>query len=224
MNSQISIVFVVGLMFCGVCFGAPDVGKCKSAVDETKIESPGNDENADVLDEPLTIENLEKRNREMDLRRQQLMAEIEKDSAEFQKYPRRFFVGARVRNPVIAKYLDMVLKKIERTGTDEYPERLSQKKLYGRVLLTFQIDSNGDLNLVEIISSGGEKLLAEEAVMLIRKSSPFPKFSPALSKITDLLVITRSLTFTSTSDEVVKEAWLINHPCEEVAPSAKQVR
>lgn len=161
---------------------------------------------------------LDARQRQME----QLQAEITKELLKYQKYPRKTFVGAQVKDPAVAEYLDQVLQKIERISNCPYPEQLSEKHLLGRVLVSIQINSDGHLELVEIKIPSDEKLLNETAIALIRKSSPFPRFSPQLLKTTDVLVISRHVEFLKASDDVEDEEWSKNHPCkDEITSSVK---
>lgn len=122
------------------------------------------------------------------------------------------------------EYLDVVVHKVELVGNCPYPEHLSSQKLYGNVLLSFQINSDGNLNEVEIKRSSGNEQINKAAIMLIRKASPFPRFPPELFKITDFLEITRMVTFAKVSDDLEYSTWYKNLPCKDATFSAVKTR
>lgn len=146
---------------------------------------------------------LVRRVREMEM----LQAEIKKQSDEYQKRPRKSFIGARTRGVVEAAYVEAFRAKVERIGEMYYPKEAQRRKLYGSLLLNVEIKSDGHLGLVEIKRSSGSPLLDQAALGILRQAEPFPIFPPELRKTTDILVISRHLSFTS-SDRLETEATL----------------
>lgn len=149
----------------------------------------------------LNGQDMVRRMREMEM----LQAEIKKNQDEYQKRPRKNFIGARTKGVVEAAYVDAFRTKVERIGEQFYPKEVQRRKLYGSLLLNVEINKDGTLGLVEIKRSSGSPLLDQAALGILRQSAPFPKFPPELLKTTDILVISRHLSFTS-SDRLETEA------------------
>ncbi|MCB1966315.1 MAG: TonB family protein, partial [Candidatus Accumulibacter sp.] len=76
-----------------------------------------------------------------------------------------------------------------------YPEE-ARGKLYGRLVMTVSINSDGSLASLEINRSSGHKVLDDAARRIVTMAAPFGDFPPAIRKDTDILVFTRSLRFT----------------------------
>lgn len=127
---------------------------------------------------------------------QMLQAEIRKQTDEYQKRPRRTFIGARTKSAPEAAYIEAFRTRVDRIGTQNFPPEAKRRKLYGAVLLDIQINHDGKLLSVTMRKSSGSKLLDEAALAIIRLSSPFPPFPPQLRKTTDELFISRHMTFT----------------------------
>lgn len=127
---------------------------------------------------------------------QMLQAEIRKQTEMYMKRPRRTFIGARTKSAPEAAYIEAFRTRIEKVGLQNYPSEASRRKLYGAVLLIIEINKDGQLGMVQIRKSSGSKLLDEAALAIVRLSAPFPKFPPQLLKTTDVLEITRHMTFT----------------------------
>ncbi len=72
-----------------------------------------------------------------------LEAQIAKDMEAYQKRPKRRFIGARAEEYRFARYVEDWRLKIERVGNLNYPEAARQQKLYGNLLLTVSIRSDG---------------------------------------------------------------------------------
>lgn len=127
---------------------------------------------------------------------QMLQAEIRKQTDEYQKRPRRTFIGARTKSAPEAAYIEAFRTRIEKVGLTNYPSEASRRKLYGAVLLIIEIRADGSLGMVQIRKSSGSPLLDDAALAIVRLSAPFPRFPAQLKKTTDVLEITRHMTFT----------------------------
>ena len=128
----------------------------------------------------------------------QLMGEIAKKIQEYQTRPRRSFVGARTRSKVEAAYVESVRLKIENMGDTHYPGELQRRKLYGSVLMNIDIKADGTLEKVEIRKGSGSPMIDQAAITMVRMGEPYAPFPPELKKTTDILGISRYITFTST--------------------------
>ncbi len=125
-----------------------------------------------------------------------LEAQIAKDMDAYQKRPKRRFVGARAEEYRFARYVEDWRLKIERVGNLNYPEAARQQKLYGSLLLTVSIRSDGTLENVEINRTSGSRILDAAAVRIVEMSAPYARFPPDIKRDTDVLAITRTWTFT----------------------------
>lgn len=154
-------------------------------------------ENAERTDSPTANELMQ---RTMEAMR--LEAQIAKDMDAYQKRPKRRFVGARAEEYRFARYVEDWRLKVERIGNMNYPEAARQQKLYGSLLITVSIRSDGTLENVEINRSSGHRVLDAAAVRVVEMSAPYSAFPPDIRRDTDILHITRTWTFTK-SDELV---------------------
>jgi periplasmic protein TonB len=125
-----------------------------------------------------------------------LEAQIAKDMDAYQKRPKRRFVGARAEEYRFARYVEDWRLKIERIGNLNYPEAARQQKLYGSLLLTVSIRSDGSVEKVEVERTSGSRILDAAAVRIVEMSGPFATFPPDIKRDTDILHITRTWRFT----------------------------
>jgi protein TonB len=123
-----------------------------------------------------------------------LQAQIDKRVEEYQKRPRKRFIGARANEYRFAAYEEGWRAKIERVGTLNYPAE-ARGKIYGSLRLTVTLRPDGTIDRVEIDRSSGLKILDEAAFRILQLASPFAAFPADISKDTDLLVITRTWFF-----------------------------
>ena len=124
-----------------------------------------------------------------------LEGEISKSVDEYNKRPRKKFVGARTEEYRFAQYIEDWRQKVERIGTLNYPEA-ARGKLYGSLVLTVSLNHDGSLNRVDINRSSGYKVLDEAARRIVQMASPFAPFPPDIRRDTDILEITRTWYFT----------------------------
>jgi len=144
---------------------------------------------------------------ELDQRRleiQKLEAQIARQMDQYQKLPKRKFIGARTEGVVYAQYVDEWRQRIERIGTRNFPDEAKRQGIYGTLLLTVSIRADGSVEKVEIERSSGHELLDRAARRVVELASPFSPFPPAIRKQYDILSITRSWSFTR-SEELVSE-------------------
>ena len=125
-----------------------------------------------------------------------LQARIDKEYSNYQKMPRRTFIGARTREYRFAQYVEDWRIKVERVGNLNYPQAARQKKIFGSLQLTVGIRANGSVADIEVSRSSGKSLLDAAAVHIVRLSAPFPPLPPDIRRTTDILYITRTWTFT----------------------------
>ncbi len=124
-----------------------------------------------------------------------LEGEIAKELDDYNKRPRRKFIGASAMEYRFAQYFEEWRMKVERIGTLNYPEA-ARGKLYGSLVLTVTIQSDGTVVGIEINRSSGHKILDDAARRIVAMASPFAAFPPAIRHDTDVLEITRTWNFT----------------------------
>ncbi|MFN6961938.1 MAG: energy transducer TonB, partial [Rhodocyclaceae bacterium] len=124
-----------------------------------------------------------------------LEAEIYRSIDEYNQRPKRKFIGARVEEYRFAQYVEDWRQKVERVGNLNYPAE-ARGKLYGSLILTVAIKSDGSLERVELNRSSGHKVLDDAAQRIVRLAAPFAAFPENIRRDTDIIEITRTWTFT----------------------------
>lgn len=124
-----------------------------------------------------------------------LEAQIAKEMEAYEKRPKRRFVGARAAEYRFARYVEDWRLKVEHVGNLNYPEAARARKLYGSLLLTVGIRSDGTLESIALDRSSGQKILDTAAKKIVEIASPFAPFPPEIQRDTDILYITRTWTF-----------------------------
>ncbi len=133
-----------------------------------------------------------------------LQARIDQNTDEYQKRPRRMFVGARAQEFTYAQYVEDWRLKVERVGNMNYPEAAKRNRLYGTLVLTANIHDDGSLESVQIERSSGSKILDQAAINIVEMAAPYARFPEAMRKKVDILGITRSWSFTR-SDQLTSQ-------------------
>jgi protein TonB len=125
-----------------------------------------------------------------------LEGQIAKNIEEYNKRPRKKFIGARVEEYRFAQYVEDWRVKVERVGNLNYPSA-AKGRLYGSLVLTAVIKSDGNLDRVEISRTSGQKVLDDAARRIVEMAAPYPPFPEAIRRDTDILEISRTWSFTS---------------------------
>src|SRR5207237_7725331 len=123
-----------------------------------------------------------------------LQAQIDRQIEDYQKRPRKKFIGANAAEYRFAQYEEDWRAKVERWGTVNYPAE-ARGKVYGNLRLTVTIRPDGNVDGIELDRSSGLKILDAAAFKIVRMAGPFAAFPPAIRRDTDLLVITRTWFF-----------------------------
>ena len=123
-------------------------------------------------------------------------ARVAKQIEVYQQRPKRRFVGTRAEEYRLARYVEDWRAKIERVGNLNYPAAARQLQLYGSLLLTVSIRSDGSVEGIEINRSSGHNVLDAAAMKIVEMSAPFAAFPPDIKRDTDVLHITRTWLFT----------------------------
>lgn len=123
-----------------------------------------------------------------------LQAQIDRQIEEYQKRPRKKFIGARAAEDRFAFYEDAWRVKIERIGTLNFPAE-ARGRTYGNLRLTVTIRADGSVESVELDRSSGLKVLDSAAFKIVRMATPFAAFPPDIRREYDQIVITRTWFF-----------------------------
>jgi protein TonB len=123
-----------------------------------------------------------------------LQAQIDRQIEQYQKRPRKKFIGANAAEYRFAQYEEDWRVKIERVGTLNYPAE-ARGRIYGNLRLTVTIRPDGSVESIELDRSSGLKVLDAAAFKIVRMASPFAAFPADIKRDTDLLVITRTWFF-----------------------------
>ena len=152
-----------------------------SAPDKAVVEAPGAQPSGrDLADLALAA--------------MRLQAQIDRRIDEYQKRPRKKFIGANAAEYRFAQYEEDWRVKVERVGTLNYPAE-ARGKIYGNLRLTVAIRPDGTVESIELDRSSGLKVLDAAAFKIVRMATPFAAFPPDIRRDTDLLVITRTWFF-----------------------------
>lgn len=122
-------------------------------------------------------------------------AEIAQQVEDYNKRPRKKNIGVRAEEYRFAQYVENWRQKVERVGTLNYPEE-ARGKLYGNLILSVSIRSDGQVEKIEINRSSGHKVLDNAARRIIEMAGPYPAFPPDIRRDTDVIEITRAWFFT----------------------------
>jgi protein TonB len=131
---------------------------------------------------------------DLSLRALRLEAEVARNIEQYQKRPRKKFIGARAEEYRFAAYEEDWRSKVERVGTLNYPAE-ARGKIYGSLRLTVTLKPDGTVDSIELDRSSGLKVLDAAAFKIVKLATPFAAFPPDIRRDTDLLVITRTWFF-----------------------------
>ncbi len=123
-----------------------------------------------------------------------LEAQVSRSIDEYNKRPRKQFVGARSVEFRFTQYVEDWRQKIERIGNLNYPES-ARGRLYGSLRLAVSINADGSLAGLELERSSGHPVLDRAARRIVEMAAPFAGFPANIRRDTDILVITRTWHF-----------------------------
>jgi len=121
-------------------------------------------------------------------------AQISRRLEEYSQRPRKKFVGSRAQEYRFAQYVEDWRLKVERIGNLNYPDN-ARGRIYGSLVLSVSIKTDGSLESVEVQRSSGHQILDRAAERIVKMASPYAGFPANISRDTDILVITRTWTF-----------------------------
>ncbi|MEO8523571.1 MAG: TonB family protein [Caldimonas sp.] len=147
--------------------------------------------------DPLRDQGTPDEREQEDRRRQriELLAEIDKRINEENARPKKRYISPATREEVYALYYDQLRSKVEDRGTRNFPESQG-RKLYGELTMSVTIDAEGRVVETEVVRSSGSKLLDRRATAIVVAAAPYGRFTAAMRKNADQLVITSRFKFT----------------------------
>jgi len=125
----------------------------------------------------------------------QMLAEIEKRINEANARPKKRYVSPSTSEAVYAVYYDVLRRKIEERGTQNFPEDKG-RKLYGELTMIVTVDAVGQVLETEIVQSSGQRALDRRAQAIVRAAAPFGPFTDAMRKQADQIVVVSRFRFT----------------------------
>lgn len=125
---------------------------------------------------------------------QQRLAALERDIERYNQRPRYFFAGPSALASPFAAYIEAWQAKIERIGTEHYPDQ-AQGRDSAQLQLTVYIHRNGEISHIEFDRPANDPLFNLAAQRIVQLAAPFAPFGPEMAQEADILAITRTWHF-----------------------------
>ncbi|MFP4207817.1 MAG: energy transducer TonB [Wenzhouxiangella sp.] len=120
-------------------------------------------------------------------------------SDDYRQQPRRKFISASTREHLYASYMSAWIAKVERIGNMNYPEAARRQNIEGSLVLSVDILADGGIEQIRVLRSSGHAILDEAAVRIVRLSAPFAALPEEIAEQYDVLTITRTWQFSSST-------------------------
>ena len=136
--------------------------------------------------------------REREEKRRQLMrllAEIVRRVNEENARPKKRYISPATREEVYAIYYDKLRGRIEERGTENFPSAAG-RKLYGELTMVLTVNHDGSVIDAEVVQTSGSLTLDRRALAIARSAGPFGRFSDAMRKKADQIVVVSRFKFT----------------------------
>jgi protein TonB len=124
-----------------------------------------------------------------------LLAEIERRIDEENARPKKRYISPSTREEVYAVYYDSLRRRIEDRGTHNFPE-VAGKKLYGELTMVVTVNFDGKVLDTEVAETSGSLALDRRAKTIARAAGPFGRFSDAMRRKADQIVVVSRFKFT----------------------------
>lgn len=124
-----------------------------------------------------------------------LLAEIEKRINEENARPKKRYLSPSTRESSEAIYYDQFRRKVEHTGTANFPTA-NGKKLYGELVMLVWLNKAGQVIDTEIAQSSGSKALDKRAAAIVRAAGPYGAVPQQMRARADLWAIASRFKFT----------------------------
>lgn len=124
-----------------------------------------------------------------------ILAEIEKRINEENARPKKRYISPATREKAYAVYYEELRHKIEDKGTVNFPEQAG-KKLYGALTMVVTVNFDGRILDTEVVETSGNLTLDRRAQNIVRGTGPFGRFSDAMRREADQIVVVSRFKFT----------------------------
>lgn len=124
-----------------------------------------------------------------------LLAEIERRVNEENARPKKRYLSPATREAAYAAYVDALRRRIEVRGTENFPEA-GGKKLYGELTMMVTVNHDGSILSTDVVESSGNTVLDRRAQAIVRSIGNFGKFTDAMRRQTDQIVLPSRFKFT----------------------------
>jgi len=125
----------------------------------------------------------------------EMLAEIERRVNEENARPKKRYLSPATREATYAVYVDALRRKIEARGTQNFPE-LAGKKLYGELTMMVTVNFDGSILSTDVIEGSGNATLDRRARAIVLSIGNFGKFTDAMRRQTDQIVLPSRFKFT----------------------------
>jgi protein TonB len=132
-----------------------------------------------------------------------ILAEIERRINMENARPKKRYISPSVREEVYAVYYDSLRRAVEDKGTENFPQ-VGGKKLYGELTMIVTVNHTGKVIDTEVVESSGNRTLDRHAAAIARSAGPFGRFSPAMRRQAEQIVVVSRFKFTR--DETLEAA------------------
>lgn len=124
-----------------------------------------------------------------------LLAEIERRVNEENARPKKRYISPSTREAAYAVYVDALRRRIESRGTENFPE-VAGRKLYGELTMLVTVNFDGGVLGTEIVETSGNLALDRRAQAIVRSIGNFGRFSDAMRRQADQIVLPSRFRFT----------------------------
>lgn len=184
-----------------------ETGLSQQETPELKKQKKSQDQQALITQQQSDIkikapaEPKEKKEQEQDDTKEspaQKLARIENELAKklekYAKKPRSKYISSNTKAYEFAPYITKWVKKVERTGDLNYPEKAKKANFQGSVMLSVGIKKDGSIHEIKIIKASPHQFLNEAAKHIVEMAQPFDPL-PKTKERVDILYITRTWQF-----------------------------
>ena len=123
-----------------------------------------------------------------------ILAEIERRINEENARPKKRYISPATREEVYAVYYDSLRRKIEDKGTSNFPE-LAGRKLYGELTMIVTVNFDGRILATAVVETSGNLTLDRRAQSIVRSTGPFARFTEAMRRKADQIVVVSRFKF-----------------------------
>jgi protein TonB len=128
-----------------------------------------------------------------------LSEQISESSQAYAQRPRQAFISARTQEFKYANYMSEWVKKVERVGNLNYPVAARRANISGKLMMEVALNADGTIHGINILRPSGEPIIDEAAKRIVNLAAPFPPFPPEILENTDILNITRTWEFSTST-------------------------